>query len=68
RRLGEEWRTLPDKEKQPFRDEASRLKSEHRAAHPDYKYQPKCKKRPPAHNSRATAAAKTAAITRICNN
>ncbi|PAA85416.1 hypothetical protein BOX15_Mlig032231g3 [Macrostomum lignano] len=46
RRLGEEWRTLPDKEKQPFRDEASRLKSEHRAAHPDYKYQPKCKKRP----------------------
>lgn len=41
--LGQLWKMLDDKEKQPFIEEAERLRRKHRSEHPDYKYQPKKK-------------------------
>ncbi|XP_046855850.1 transcription factor SOX-9-like isoform X2 [Xenia sp. Carnegie-2017] len=39
--LGKLWRSLNTKEKQPFIEEAERLRKKHKADHPDYKFQPK---------------------------
>lgn len=41
--LGQLWKMLDEKEKQPFIEEAERLRRKHRSEHPDYKYQPKKK-------------------------
>ncbi|XP_023245971.1 transcription factor Sox-3-like [Copidosoma floridanum] len=42
--LGKLWRILSDAEKQPFIDEAERLRSAHKKQHPHYKYQPRRRK------------------------
>nr|AAX11697.1 Sox9 [Paracentrotus lividus] len=39
--LGKLWRLLSDKEKQPFIEEAERLRQQHKKDYPDYKYQPR---------------------------
>ncbi|XP_057334347.1 transcription factor Sox-3-B [Microplitis mediator] len=43
KRLGAEWKKLPDHEKRPFIDQAKRLRSDHMKEHPDYKYRPRRK-------------------------
>ena len=43
KRLGAQWKEMDKAAKQPFIDEASRLRSELMAKHPDYKYRPKRK-------------------------
>ncbi|OAF70682.1 Sex-determining region Y protein [Intoshia linei] len=43
KRLGLNWKTLPDSEKTPFIDEAKRLRAVHIKAHPGYKYKPRRK-------------------------
>ena len=43
-RLGSTWNELTDQQKQPYFDEAQRLKMEHQRAHPDWVYNPKPKK------------------------
>jgi len=42
--LGRQWRLLPDADRQPFIDEAERLRLLHVRQYPDYKYRPR--KRP----------------------
>ena len=41
RRLGLEWKQLTDEQKQPYVDEAKRIRAEHMREYPDYKYKPR---------------------------
>lgn len=43
--LGAKWRTLTEEERQPFIDEAERLRLLHQKEYPDYKYKPKKKEK-----------------------
>lgn len=43
KRLGRRWKTLSDVERQPFIDEAERLRQLHLQEYPDYKYRPRKK-------------------------
>ena len=43
--LGKLWRLLDAKEKQPFIEEAERLRQQHKVDYPEYKFQPKRKSR-----------------------
>ena len=45
--LGAKWRTLSEEERQPFIDEAERLRLLHQKEYPDYKYKPKKKPKIP---------------------
>lgn len=46
KRLGHRWRQLTDEEKQPYIEEAERLRALHLMEFPDYKYRPKKKPKP----------------------
>jgi len=43
--LGERWKNMTPAQKQPFYDEAAKIKMEHKIKHPEWSYQPKPKKR-----------------------
>jgi hypothetical protein len=43
KRLGKRWKTLTDEERQPFIEEAERLRILHMQQYPDYKYRPRKK-------------------------
>lgn len=43
KRLGKRWKTLSDEERQPFIDEAEKLRLLHMQEYPDYKYRPRKK-------------------------
>lgn len=40
-RLGSEWKLLSEGDKEPFIEEANRLKAVHKEMHPDYKFRPR---------------------------
>lgn len=44
KRLGEMWKAMTEEKKQPFRDEAQKLKEKLMKEHPDYKYRPRRRK------------------------
>lgn len=48
KRLGRRWKTLNDDERQPFIDEAERLRQLHMQEYPDYKYRPRKKSSKPS--------------------
>ncbi|XP_065341010.1 transcription factor SOX-9-like [Cloeon dipterum] len=50
--LGKLWRILSEAEKQPFMEEAERLRNAHKKDHPDYKYQPRRRKPPKSRSQR----------------
>lgn len=48
KRLGNAWKAMPDQEKKKYVEESKRLRSEHMANHPDYKYKPRRRRNAPA--------------------
>lgn len=46
KRLGKRWKTLSDVERQPFIEEAEKLRLLHMQEYPDYKYRPRKKSKP----------------------
>ena len=48
--LGRIWKSLDQAEKQPFIDEAERLRQKHKIDHPDYKFQPKRREKKRTHS------------------
>lgn len=48
KRLGRRWKTLTEEERQPFIDEAERLRQLHMQEYPDYKYRPRKKTAKPS--------------------
>ena len=55
--LGKQWKELCDEEKEPFIQEAERLRILHLQEYPDYKYRPRKKNRTSHHRLCPTAAA-----------
>lgn len=46
KRLGKKWKTLSAEQRQPYIDEAERLRQLHMQEYPDYKYRPRKKTKP----------------------
>lgn len=46
KRLGKRWKLLPEPERQPYIEEAERLRLLHMQEYPDYKYRPRKKAKP----------------------
>lgn len=65
--LGARWKSLSETEKQPFIDEAERLRKLHSQEYPDYKYRPK-KKQATAKTTTNTANTKSDAFLNLHSN
>lgn len=61
KRLGVMWRSLDEKAKHPFQEEAKRLRASHMNQYPNYKYRPR-RRHKPLEKQKKTAAAALAAV------
>ena len=52
--LGRRWKLLPEEARQPYIDEAERLRILHQKEYPDYKYKPRKKAKQPSMTSTVT--------------
>ncbi|CAL1687237.1 unnamed protein product [Lasius platythorax] len=52
KKLGKKWKLLSEEARQPFRDEAERLRQLHQKQYPNYKYRPRKKTSKPAEISK----------------
>lgn len=59
KRLGRRWKMLSEEERQPFIDEAERLRQLHLQEYPDYKYRPRKKVTKPAPKVASPASKKS---------
>uniref|UniRef100_A0A0N4U7F9 HMG box domain-containing protein n=1 Tax=Dracunculus medinensis TaxID=318479 RepID=A0A0N4U7F9_DRAME len=66
KQLGKQWKDLPEEQKQPFIQEAERLRQLHMKEYPDYKYKPK--KKPKKGTENATNTQITGPTNRQPNN
>ncbi|XP_011635078.1 transcription factor Sox-11 [Pogonomyrmex barbatus] len=53
KKLGKKWKLLSEEARQPFREEAERLRQLHQIQYPNYKYRPRKKTSKPAEISKA---------------
>ena len=60
KRLGKRWKLLTDTERQPYIEEAERLRLLHMQEYPDYKYRPRKKAKTPAGKSNDISKPKSA--------
>ncbi|XP_056632330.1 transcription factor Sox-11-like isoform X2 [Diorhabda sublineata] len=58
KKLGRRWKQLNDEERQPFIEEAERLRQLHQKEYPDYKYRPRKKSTKPAPKSSSSKKTK----------
>ncbi|XP_018649635.1 sox transcription factor [Schistosoma mansoni] len=61
KRLGSMWKNLCETDKKPFIDEAKRLRANHMAQYPDYKYRPR-RKHKPLERQKKNSSTLTAAV------
>lgn len=66
KKLGRRWKLLSDEERQPFIEEAEKLRQLHQKEYPDYKYRPRKKSTKPA--PKATNAKKSKKSAKVQKN
>jgi hypothetical protein len=60
--LGVRWKALTEDEKQPYIQEAERLRKLHSLEYPDYKYRPKKKQSIPSNSNNSSNATKSSSV------
>ncbi|CAH8529502.1 unnamed protein product [Heterobilharzia americana] len=68
KRLGSMWKNLCETDKKPFIDEAKRLRANHMAQYPDYKYRPRRKHKPLEKHKKASNQLTYGAMNNYVNN
>ena len=59
KRLGREWKLLSNEQRQPYVDEAEKLRISHLQEHPDYKYRPRKKPKRSSSTSSSSTSSKS---------
>ncbi|VDO87917.1 unnamed protein product [Schistosoma mattheei] len=68
KRLGSMWKNLCETDKKPFIDEAKRLRANHMAQYPDYKYRPRRKHKPLERQKKTMSSLTNTMISGYINN
>ena len=66
--LGEEWRKMPEKDKQPYVQQAVYLRRQHKIDYPNYRYRPRRKNTQDLSRGERTGFDRAAAYSRVFSN